>query len=129
MKVLYVGCDEHLFYPRESQIDENLVLYYSSYLPLHGMDVIVKSAKLLEKCTDLHFLIIGEGQEYEKVKKLVDEMDITNVELIPSIPLDQLPELIAKASICLAGHFGASEKASRVIPGKTFQLLAMAKLR
>lgn len=127
MKVLFVGCNEDMFYPQVVQEDKGLVLYYSSYMPLHGVDIVVKAAKLLENQKDLHFLIIGEGQEYQNIQNLAKNLEVKNINFVPTVPLTELPHQIAKASICLGGHFGASDKAKRVIAGKTFQLLAMAK--
>lgn len=127
MKVLFVGCNEDIFYPRIVEEDKTLVLYYSSYMPLHGVDIVVKAAKLLEHQNDLHFLIIGEGQEYQNIQNLVKNLEVSNIDFVPTLPLVELPNQIARASICLGGHFGASDKAKRVIAGKTFQLLAMRK--
>jgi glycosyltransferase involved in cell wall biosynthesis len=125
-RVLFVGCNEELFFPRQAEIDNNLVLYYSSYMPLHGVDVIIRSAKLLAD-TPIHFKIIGEGMEFGRSLKLVRELEINNISFLPPIPLSDLPNEISKAAICLGGHFGDTEKARRVIAGKTYQLLAMEK--
>jgi glycosyltransferase involved in cell wall biosynthesis len=127
MVVLFVGCDENVFYPSDKSVDENLVLYYSSFMPLHGVDTIIKAANILKNTTPLKFRIIGEGQETDKIYGLVKKLDVHNVTIQPSQPLTDLPNLITTASICLGGHFGDTEKAKRVIPGKTFQLLAMKK--
>ena len=127
MKVLFVGCNEDIFYPRNKSEEKGLVLYYSSYMPLHGVDIVVNAAKLLEDQSDLHFRIIGEGQEYQNIQHLVRKLEVSSIDFIPTMPLADLPDQIAKASICLGGHFGASDKARRVIAGKTFQLLAMEK--
>jgi colanic acid biosynthesis glycosyl transferase WcaI len=43
------------------------------------------------------------------------------------MPLKNLADEIASASICLGGHFGGTAKADRVVPGKIYQLMAMAK--
>lgn len=125
--VLFVGCDEEIFYPRDKPTNKDLVLYYSSFMPLHGIDVIIKAANLLKKTTSLKFIIIGEGLETNNIISLLKELDVYNVTLEPSRPLTDLPNWITTAAICLGGHFGDTEKAKRVIPGKTFQLLAMEK--
>ncbi len=127
MQVVYVGCDEDLFFPRSLAVDENKVLYYCSYLPLHGVDIVVQAAKLLQNSIPVKFKLIGDGIEYLKIRSLVNELGLNNIDFFPSIPIHSLPQEIASSAICLGGHFGPSEKAKNVIPGKTFQLLAMRK--
>ncbi|HZD55885.1 MAG TPA: glycosyltransferase [Anaerolineales bacterium] len=123
-----VGCNEDVFYPRKNGIQEGTkVLYYSTYMPLHGVDVVVRAAGLLRSEGHLRFKIIGNGQEYNSVRHLSDSLGIQNITFAPSVSLDQLPLEIAGADICLGGHFGASDKAGRVIPGKVYQILAMGR--
>jgi len=127
LSALFVGCDENIFYPRPSQNTTPLVLYYGSYLPLQGIDVIVRAAKLLENISGVRFRIIGEGIESARIRYIVKELAIQNIDFLPPVPLERLPDHISQAMVCLGGHFGASEKASRVIAGKTFQCIAMGK--
>lgn len=127
MHSIFVGCDEQIFYPRNADIDINKVLYYCSYLPLHGVETVVNAAKLLQDSLPVRFKLIGAGAEYSKIMKLVKDQSITNIDFSPPIPLEALPGEIANASICLGGHFGNSQKSKNVIPGKTFQILAMKK--
>lgn len=127
LQPLFVGCDENIFYPRPSRITTPLVLYYGSYLPLQGIDVIVRAAKLLEERSNINFRIIGTGSEAPHIRALAREMDIRNITFLPPVPLEQLPEHIQEATVCLGGHFGSSTKSSRVIAGKTFQFIAMGK--
>mgnify|MGYP000418674417 CR=1 FL=1 len=125
LDVLYVGCDEKIFYPRSTTFDENLVLFYGEFLPLHNIEVILQAAQLVMS-DGIHFQIIGPFGKHIKQKQL-NQAHLTNVEFIPPVPLEQLPSYISRAAICLGGHFGASEKAGRVIAGKTFQCIAMGK--
>lgn len=131
LRAVFVGCDETLFYPRPSdstsEAAASVVLFYGSFLPLHGIDVIVRAAKLLETEPEIRFRLIGRGMEYERIRCLTRELGLKNVEFCPPVPLSQLPDEIAQAMICLGGHFSDKGKARRVIAGKTFQCLAMGR--
>jgi glycosyltransferase involved in cell wall biosynthesis len=125
---LPVSCNEEIFYPRVNSlaINKTLVLSYSSYLPIHGIDTIINAAEILRN-EPIQFRLIGQGPLYKSVYKYANELDLKNVTFLPPIPLQLLSDEIAVADICLGGHFGLSDKASRVIPGKIYQMLAMGK--
>ncbi|MDZ7798795.1 MAG: glycosyltransferase [Patescibacteria group bacterium] len=126
---VYVGADKNIFYPRQEikKINKFIVLYYSTFRPLHGLEYIVESAKLLENKKNIIFKIIGRGPKKNKINKIVAEKNINNIEFIDWIKYEKLPEEIAKADVCLGGHFSKISKAKRVIPGKVYQFLAMKK--
>jgi hypothetical protein len=91
------------------------------------VDVVVEAAKLLQAESSIKFKIIGRGIEFGKIQRLVQERQVNNVELAAPVAVEQLPFEIQDSIICLGGHFGASSKACRVIPGKVFQMIAMGK--
>jgi glycosyltransferase involved in cell wall biosynthesis len=124
-----VGCNEDIFFPRENsklQRQQSIVNSYTSYLPLHGVDIIIKAAALL-RSAPICFRLIGEGQTYHQSHTLAHRMDLQNIEFIPSMSLEELAIEIASADICLGGHFGATGKAGRVVPGKIYQMIAMER--
>lgn len=125
---LPVGCNEDIFYPRPQNNNRSAsrILFYSSYMPLHGVEYVVKAANLLQS-EAIEFRLIGDGPRYKEAKRLVKETSTNNIEFIQPVPLIKLPIEIAAADICLGGHFGLSSKAGRVIPGKVYQILAMAR--
>jgi len=126
--VLYVGCDEELFSPRSPPSEDPfIVFYYCSYLPVHGIEHVVRAAKLLENESGITFRIAGSGARYAEIHRLSQVLRCGNIEFVPWIPFERLPEAIAQASLCLGGHFSESTKAQNVIASKTFQLLAMGK--
>ena len=60
------------------------------------------------------------------MQALAHELGVSNVEFVGMLPADEIPSEIARASVCL-GIFGTSEKASRVIPHKVFECLAVGR--
>ena len=126
---IFVGADDSVFYPREVNREDKLfrIFYYSSYLPLHGTEYIIQAAKILERNKEIEFKIVGKGPQLIKMRRLARRIGITNVDFTDWIPYEELPLEIAKADICLGGHFSDIEKAKRVIAGKTFQFIAMKK--
>jgi glycosyltransferase involved in cell wall biosynthesis len=136
MRVLPVGFDEDLFRPRlgrdqsggreDSRGGLLKVLFFGNYLPLHGVPTIVRAAILLRSRADIEFELIGDGQTFAQVQALIERESVRNVRLSPRIPMESLPDAIASASICL-GIFGRTNKASRVVPNKVYQCMAMGK--
>ena len=124
---VFVGCSEKIFFPRPDHSVMPMILFYGSFLPLQGVDVIVQAARLLEKESPLRFRLIGEGPMKKQVCRFIKQMDLKNIDVFPSIPLSELPQHISQAMICLGGHFGRAEKARRVIAGKTYQMIAMGR--
>ena len=127
---LPVGCNEEIFRPQPLRDVEPgeplLVLYYCTYLPLHGAETVVRAAaKLKEK--PIHFRLIGDGPQLAEVEQLAREVGADNVEFVPPVSLSALAAEIAEADICLGGHFGTSDKAGRVVPGKIYQMLAIGR--
>jgi glycosyltransferase involved in cell wall biosynthesis len=129
LSAYYVGYDEELFHPMpaEPRGDRFVVFFYGSFLPLQGVEHIVGAAKLLEAEADVDFHVIGSGMTYPDVRQLAEERRLERLFWHPVVPYPELPQAIAGAAVCLGGPFGSSAKASRVIAGKTYQFLAMAK--
>jgi glycosyltransferase involved in cell wall biosynthesis len=128
---IFVGAEDDVFFPRKNKNgngngDFN-VLYYGSYLPLHGTEYVIRAAKKLEAFKEIKFTIIGTGMMKEAIREEAKRLRAGNITFVDWVPYDVLPEEIAKADLCLGGHFSNSEKARRVIAGKTFQMIAAGK--
>jgi len=131
---LLVGANTEIFYPApgsnlkrgEIKKEHFLICFYGKFIPLQGVQYIVRAAKILEKHSDMKFQIIGKGQTYSMVIKLVQRLKIKNIDFIDRVPQKELPKYIAKADICL-GIFGDTQKTQRVIPNKVYEAIAMKK--
>lgn len=129
IEVLPVGYDDELYTPFSALKKENqfIVLFFGSFLPLHGVDCILRAARIVAgKEPSVLFKLIGSGQTLPHVMSLASELGLGNVRLEGWLPQSELPERIASSDICL-GIFGKTEKAQRVVPHKIFQAMGMRK--
>lgn len=127
IKVLFVGAEEDSFVSsdttekaKKKQIE---ILFYGSFLELHGVDVIVDAA-IKTKDLDIKWVLLGDGPCKEALKHKASE--IGNVSFEDPVPYKELPSRIAKAEILL-GVLGSTVKAGLVIPNKIFQSMSMSK--
>jgi glycosyltransferase involved in cell wall biosynthesis len=135
VEVLPLGYDDGLFKPRDWRADAAAgrsggsfeVLFYGSFLPLHGADVIIGAARILaSKDPSVRFKLVGSGRTLADVRGAAAAAALNNVEFIGWMPARELPKIIGAADVCL-GIFGRTEKAGRVVPHKIFQSMGMGK--
>ena len=100
------------------------VFHYSKFAPLHGVRTILEAASLLQGQRDVRFVLVGGGQLEDEVRAWMEELELTNVEHHLWMEPAELRGHIASAGACL-GIFGDTGKASRVIPNKVYQCMAV----
>jgi glycosyltransferase involved in cell wall biosynthesis len=107
--------------------EEFRVLFFGTYIPLHGIETIVKTAQLLQDEEDIHFLFIGKGQLLPDIRNLAESLGVNNITFIEQwVSPVELKHHIHNASVCL-GIFGETGKAKRVIPLKVYGCLSQGK--
>jgi glycosyltransferase involved in cell wall biosynthesis len=124
VRVLWVGAQD-MFRPSEVSPEPRLVFFHGTFIPLHGIDTILRAAKLLE-ADDIRFRLLGSGQERPAIQRLARSLEVANVEFAEPVPLAELPKQIARGELCL-GIFGTTAKALRVVPNKVFEYLAVGR--
>lgn len=127
---IYVGAEQENFPVvhdhKRSKTGAISVLFYGQCIPLHGIQTILDAALLLENHSHIQWVLIGSGQEENKIQDFVTNHPGVNLEWIKWTSYETLSAYIAKTDICL-GIFGISEKARRVIPNKVFQMMSCGK--
>lgn len=129
---LWVGADDGIYFPRdrgeEGDDGHITVLYYATFQPLHGVEVVLDAVEALGGDCGLHFRLVGSGPEFPRLRSRLEGMARRGLlNWKPWVPEPELAGLIASSDICLGGHFSLQPKADRVIPGKIFQFMAMRK--
>jgi glycosyltransferase involved in cell wall biosynthesis len=122
--VVWVGADPAIFTERPDVVVEaRSVLFYGTYIPLQGIEHIVRAAALMPR--DWRIRLVGDGQLRRDIERLVADIGAP-VEMIGQVPETDLPGLIASSMVCL-GVFGAGDKTRRVVPNKVFQCMAVGR--
>ena len=128
---VFVGAEPEAFYPSAEASGPAVecfperpftVLFYGQFIPLHGMETIVRAAHLCAE-QGIRWHVIGDGQEKARFVALLDQHPGLELSWRSWLPYGELVHCIHEADICL-GIFGTSGKAGRVIPNKVFQALA-----
>jgi glycosyltransferase involved in cell wall biosynthesis len=104
------------------------VLFYGTFLPLHGMDVLLRACKLLDGKAIEFRIIGGAGKALTRFRSLLSELNPGNVVHDTWVDFEVLQSvIIPNTDLCLGGPFGGTPQARRVITGKALQFMAQSK--
>jgi glycosyltransferase involved in cell wall biosynthesis len=127
MGVVYTGVQDYIFYPQESKPGKDfLVSFHGFYIPLQGVPKIVEAARLLSDDASIRFRLIGGGQQSKEVDSLIQKYGLKNIEQTGRVSAQQVGVYAREADVVL-GVFGDTEKASRVVPNKVYEGMALRK--
>ncbi|MDX1484461.1 MAG: glycosyltransferase [Alphaproteobacteria bacterium] len=121
---VFVGVEPESFPPSQGEglsAGPLRVLFYGQFIPLHGIETIVRAAQAAYG-DPIKWVLIGRGQEDAKIRALIGEAP-ADIEWIDWVEFAELISQIERADICL-GIFGDTAKAARVIPNKVFQVVS-----
>lgn len=129
LKVWHLGCDTDVFKPDPVPAVQHRplrVLFYGSFLPLHGIGTILAAAAILRDCPDVHFCLYGEGILLEECCGEADRQSLVNTTFSSWQDYESLGDLVSRHDICL-GIFDDGQKAGAVIPNKVYQAAAVGR--
>lgn len=121
--VVPVGAEPDRFPRRPEPEPPVRALFVGKLAPLHGLGVVLEAARYPGVPP---IRIIGDGQLRDWLDGELARNRPPGLEHVPWVPYDQLGDELAAAHICL-GIFGGSAKASRVIPNKVWQAMAVGR--
>jgi glycosyltransferase involved in cell wall biosynthesis len=126
---LSLGVDDRLYYPRleiEPAANCFRVIYYGTFIPLHGVETMLLAAAELQDTPDIKFYFFGEGQEEPKARALAQELALENVCFQGWTDKSELPNEISKSHICL-GVFGTTKQSRCTIQNKIWEGMMMQR--
>ena len=127
MRRVFVGAEEQFRpLPRVRRSGPVEALFVGTFIPFHGVEVILEAAALLRGEAGLRFTLLGDGATRPRMEQRAAELGLGNVRFEPPLPYAELPARLSRADLCL-GLFADSPTARAVIPKKVFAALACGK--
>jgi glycosyltransferase involved in cell wall biosynthesis len=103
-----------------------LFLYAGIIGHAQGLEVILKAAKISKNETGLKWLLLGSGPEKEKLVKMKEELNLTNVFFFETLPKIKMPEVWKAVDVSVV-PLKRLDLFKGAIPSKIFEGLAMKK--
>ncbi len=104
------------------------VLFYGSFLPLHGIEIIVEAAASVKDIPLRFDFIGGNPAQAWRLRALCANVGVSNYTHRTWVSFDELiAREVPAANLCLGGPFGGTPQARRVVAGKTSQCLALGR--
>jgi glycosyltransferase involved in cell wall biosynthesis len=133
-RMVPIGADERIFKSFTSAVDatstssDNIfrVLYYGSFIPNHGVEIIVEAARQLQQETDIRFELVGDGPEKSRATELARGYGLQNLTFIDWLEKPALALKIKKCNVCL-GTFGDTLQASLTNNNKLYEAFVLSK--
>ena len=133
-----LGFDPQVFKPmiKDQQLahdlgisdNDKVILFVGTIYEFSGLENIIRNFEIIKnKIKDVKLLIIGGGEDFEKIKSLVNQKKLgSNVILTSFKPQHEIPKFISLADVCISS-FEINKITDSIIPIKIFEYLACGK--
>lgn len=105
--------------------EDTLVLYIGAHGISHGLEAVADAAAKLD-AEPIRFAFVGEGAAKDRLAARVNALGLANVTMLPGVPREDVPRLLAAADICLV-PLRDVPLFSSFIPSKMFEYMAASK--
>lgn len=104
------------------------VVYTGAIRPLNNVGNILDAAKLVKGNKDIQFLIYGDGNQLESLRKRVVDENITNVKMKGYVDKKHMPYVLSKSSVNILNYSQSKYNWSRGnSSNKLFEYMASGK--
>lgn len=107
----------------ELGLENKFILAYAGLIGIaQGVNMIIETAIRLKEENDIHFLIVGEGVEKQKLHDRAKSLKLNNVTFLPSQLKETIPSLLTTSDIALIPL--VSDKLLDAVPSKLLEAWA-----
>ena len=102
-----------------------VVLYAGNFARYQDFDTLLDAAAALRDRRDITFVFVGEGARRGHIEARIASESLTNVRLLPFVPMGELNDMLASANVSLVTL--EKEIAGLAVPSKFYNILASGR--
>ncbi len=121
-KIKPVRQEENPFIKANNLEGKFVVLYSGNMGCGHNIEIILDAAEILKAEENISFVLIGEGQQFESIKKRIEKSKLKNVQLFPWQPADVFPYSVACGDIAVVTE--ETTQSHLFMPSRTYSMMA-----
>lgn len=104
--------------------DKFVVSYIGTHGMAHALDVVLNVAKQFSADSNVHFLFIGEGAEKANLKRLAEQLSLSNLTFLDQQPRERLLGFYRASDVSLV-PLRRLAIFRKVLPSKLFELMGV----
>ena len=116
--------------PLQANINKGFSVVYTGIIGvINRLDLAIEAAEILKErqINDVFFRIVGDGQERERLTKIVAEKKLTNIEFVGSVPKENVHQELANADVLFFALANSPVYKYGLSANKLFDYLASRK--
>ncbi len=102
--------------------DKFIVSYIGTHGLSHALEAVLRAAEMLRAEAAIHFLLVGEGAEKDRLKQLAAELKLDNVTFLKEQPRERLLAFYRASNVSLV-PLRKLDIFKKVLPSKLFELM------
>lgn len=105
-----------------------LAVYLGTIGAAHGIPSLVAAfGTPAVRSLSIDLAVVGDGEESAICRQWVEQQDLTNVSLVPAIPLEQVPAVLGQADLLVCAYRTRDRTLAGIIGSKFYEYLAAGK--
>ncbi len=89
------------FRSKHGLTDKFVVMYSGNHSPCHPLDTVLAAAQALVDDPRIHFLFVGGGSEFQKVRAFQSDQALSNITTLPYQPIAEISGSLSSADLHL----------------------------
>ena len=90
-----------------------------------NIDMLMEVAKDMEKYTDIHFVLVGNGAYKDELEKIIKERNIVNVTMIPFQPYEDISHVFSLGDVGII--ISKPGVGANSVPSKTWSIMSASR--